>query len=83
MVSRPVSLFISLCNIVLKSKSIRLWKYRIFLRILLQKFTRAVNEAFIRLYDDGLIYRSKRLVNWSCALKSTISDIEVPDNHLI
>jgi len=39
--------------------------------------TRAVNEAFIRLYNQGLIYRSSRLVNWSCALQSTISDIEV------
>lgn len=26
--------------------------------------TKAVNEAFVRLYDQGLIYRSKRLVNW-------------------
>lgn len=38
---------------------------------------RAVNEAFIRLFESGTIYRSKRLVNWSCALQSTISDIEV------
>ncbi|KAL3315679.1 hypothetical protein Ciccas_005688 [Cichlidogyrus casuarinus] len=39
--------------------------------------TRAVIEAFVQLYDRGLIYRSVRLVNWSCALKSAISDIEV------
>lgn len=39
--------------------------------------TSAVKEAFIRLYDEGLIYRSNNLVNWSCALKSSISDIEV------
>ncbi|XP_050350770.1 valine--tRNA ligase [Nymphalis io] len=38
---------------------------------------RAVNEAFIRLHDAGDIYRANRLVNWSCALKSAISDIEV------
>ncbi|XP_061383734.1 valine--tRNA ligase isoform X2 [Danaus plexippus] len=38
---------------------------------------RAVNEAFIRLHDSGDIYRANRLVNWSCALKSAISDIEV------
>ncbi|KAJ2949327.1 hypothetical protein O0L34_g6280 [Tuta absoluta] len=38
---------------------------------------RAVNEAFIRLHTDGDIYRANRLVNWSCALKSAISDIEV------
>lgn len=38
---------------------------------------KAVNEAFIRLHDAGDIYRANRLVNWSCALKSAISDIEV------
>lgn len=39
--------------------------------------TVAVKEAFIRLFDEGLIYRSNNLVNWSCTLKSSISDIEV------
>ncbi|CAG4982778.1 unnamed protein product [Colias eurytheme] len=38
---------------------------------------RAVKEAFIRLHDSGDIYRANRLVNWSCSLKSAISDIEV------
>ena len=38
---------------------------------------KAVLEAFIRMHEKGLIYRSKRLVNWSCALNSAISDIEV------
>ena len=33
----------------------------------------------MRLHDDGTIYRSNRLVNWSCTLKSAISDIEVND----
>lgn len=33
--------------------------------------------AFVRLCDSGLIYRSDGLVNWSCALESAISDIEV------
>ncbi|XP_075162378.1 valyl-tRNA synthetase, mitochondrial [Haematobia irritans] len=37
----------------------------------------AVNEAFIRLFDEGLIQRKESLVNWSCALQSAISDIEV------
>jgi len=37
----------------------------------------AVEEAFIRLHEKKLIYRSTRLVHWSCALKSAISDIEV------
>ncbi|CAG4959183.1 unnamed protein product [Parnassius apollo] len=43
---------------------------------------RAVNEAFIRLHDAGDIYRANRLVNWSCALKSAISDIEVDKMEL-
>ncbi|KAK2580346.1 hypothetical protein KPH14_001243 [Odynerus spinipes] len=41
------------------------------------KLCHAVTEAFIRLHDEGIIYRSNRLVNWSCSLKSAISDIEV------
>eukprot|EP00096_Caligus_rogercresseyi_P012501 TRINITY_DN5251_c0_g1_i1.p1 TRINITY_DN5251_c0_g1~~TRINITY_DN5251_c0_g1_i1.p1 ORF type:complete len:1155 (+),score=367.54 TRINITY_DN5251_c0_g1_i1:65-3466(+) len=41
------------------------------------KMSLAVTEAFIRLHDEGVIYRSNRLVNWSCALKSAISDVEV------
>nr|XP_033334868.1 valine--tRNA ligase isoform X1 [Megalopta genalis] len=41
------------------------------------KLCNAVTEAFIRLHDEGVIYRSNRLVNWSCTLKSAISDIEV------
>ena len=36
-----------------------------------------VREAFVKLYQDGLIYRGKRLVNWDPQLKSVISDIEV------
>lgn len=41
------------------------------------KLCRAVTEAFVRLHEEGDIYRSNRLVNWSCSLKSAISDIEV------
>lgn len=37
----------------------------------------AVNEAFIRLFEKGLIYRDVSLINWSCALESAISDVEV------
>lgn len=37
----------------------------------------AVTEAFVRLHEAGLLYRSQQLVNWSCALRSAISDIEV------
>lgn len=37
----------------------------------------AVNEAFVRMHDKGLIYRDNRLVNWCCKLKTAVSDIEV------
>lgn len=40
-------------------------------------FYKAVQEVFIRLYDEGLIYRGKRLVNWDPALNTAISDLEV------
>lgn len=40
-------------------------------------FYKAVQEVFIRLYDDELIYRGKRLVNWDCKLHTAISDLEV------
>uniref|UniRef100_A0A671P087 valine--tRNA ligase n=1 Tax=Sinocyclocheilus anshuiensis TaxID=1608454 RepID=A0A671P087_9TELE len=45
-------------------------------------FSSAVTEAFVRLCDSGLIYRSEGLVNWSCALESAISDIEVDSKEL-
>lgn len=47
------------------------------------KLCKAVTEAFVRLHDEGIIYRSNRLVNWSCALKSAISDIEVSTMQMI
>jgi valyl-tRNA synthetase len=37
----------------------------------------AVVETFVRLYQDGLIYRGQRLVNWDPVLKTAISDLEV------
>ncbi|HET6726035.1 MAG TPA: valine--tRNA ligase [Gammaproteobacteria bacterium] len=37
----------------------------------------AVAEVFVRLYDEGLIYRAKRLVNWDPVLKTALSDLEV------
>ncbi len=37
----------------------------------------AVQEVFIRLYKEGLIYRGKRLVNWDPVLHTAISDLEV------
>jgi valyl-tRNA synthetase len=41
------------------------------------RLSRAVRTIFKRLYDDGLIYRAERLVNWSPLLQTAISDIEV------
>ena len=37
----------------------------------------AVKEAFVKLHEDGLIYRGKRLVNWDSKLHTAISDLEV------
>ncbi len=37
----------------------------------------AVKEVFVRLFDEGLIYRGKRLVNWDPVLHTAISDLEV------
>jgi len=39
--------------------------------------SRAVREAFVRLFDKGLIYRGPRLINWSPGLKTAVSDLEV------
>lgn len=39
--------------------------------------SRAVREAFVRLYDKGLIYRSEYLINWSPGLQTAVSDLEV------
>lgn len=42
-----------------------------------EKRSMAVTEAFVRLYNEGLIYRDLRLVNWDCVLRTAISEIEV------
>jgi valyl-tRNA synthetase len=39
--------------------------------------SRAVREAFVRLHEEGLIYRDRRLVNWDTKLQTAISDLEV------
>ena len=41
----------------------------------------AVREVFVRLYDEGLIYRGRRLVNWDPELKTAISDLEVENTE--
>ncbi|KAI3378343.1 hypothetical protein SNEBB_009445 [Seison nebaliae] len=43
---------------------------------------RAVNEAFKRLFEKKIIYRANRLVNWSCSLRSAISNIEVEKKEI-
>ena len=42
-----------------------------------EKLSTVVTETFVRLFDDGLIYRGKRLVSWDPTLKSAVSDLEV------
>lgn len=39
--------------------------------------SRAVNETFVRMYNDGLIYRGNRIVNWDPNLETNVSDDEV------
>jgi valyl-tRNA synthetase len=39
--------------------------------------SRAVREAFVRLYEKGLVYRGPRLINWSPGLRTAVSDLEV------
>ena len=50
------------------------------------KLSKVVTETFVQLYEQGLIYRGKRLVNWDPVLKSAVSDLEVSseeeDGHL-
>ena len=42
-----------------------------------EAMSRAVREAFVRLFEKGLIYRGPRLINWSPGLKTAVSDLEV------
>src|ERR1700674_14828 len=41
------------------------------------ELSRAVAEVFVRLYQEGLIYRGKRLVNWDTVYNAALSDLEV------
>jgi valyl-tRNA synthetase len=43
--------------------------------------SRAVTEVFVRLHDEGLIYRGKRLVNWDPVLLTALSDLEVQNEE--
>ncbi len=42
---------------------------------------RAVTEAFVRLYEDGLIYRDTRLINWCVDCRTVLSDLEVENEE--
>ena len=42
-----------------------------------EKLSTVVTETFVRLFDEGLIYRGQRLVSWDPQLKSAVSDLEV------
>ena len=42
-----------------------------------EKLSKVVVETFVRLYEEGLIYRGKRLVSWDPVLQSAVSDLEV------
>jgi len=41
------------------------------------ELSRAVRESFVRMFNDGLVYRGARLVNWDCVLQTAISDDEI------
>jgi len=45
------------------------------------KLSKTVTETFVRLYEQGLIYRGKRLVNWDPVLQSAVSDLEVENEE--
>lgn len=44
--------------------------------------SRAVTEAFVRLFDQGIIYRANRIVNWSSYLTTSLSNLEVDQKEL-
>jgi valyl-tRNA synthetase len=51
------------------------WKHEYF--TMDDKLSGVVTSTFVQLYEQGLIYRGKRLVNWDPVLKSAVSDLEV------
>jgi valyl-tRNA synthetase len=60
------------------------WKHEYF--TMDENLSRVVTETFVRLYEEGLIYRGQRMVSWDPVLKSAVSDLEVEseeeDGHL-
>jgi valyl-tRNA synthetase len=51
------------------------WKHEYF--TMDEGLSKTVTETFVRLFDEGLIYRGRRLVHWDPILKSAVSDLEV------
>lgn len=51
------------------------WKHEYF--TMDPNLSAVVTETFVKLYEEGLIYRGKRLVNWDPVLRSAVSDLEV------
>jgi len=51
------------------------WKHERF--TMDEGLSRAVREAFVRLWEDGLLYRAERLINWCPRCKTALADIEV------
>jgi valyl-tRNA synthetase len=47
------------------------------------RMSRAVTEVFVRWYEEGLIYRGKRLVNWDPVLGTAVSDLEVENEETV
>ena len=43
--------------------------------------SKSVTEMFVRLFDEGLVYRGKRLVNWDPVLQTAVSDLEVESHE--
>jgi len=55
------------------------WKYEYF--TMDERLSAVVTDTFVSLYDEGLIYRAKRLVNWDPVLLSAVSDLEVENDE--
>ena len=56
------------------------WKREAF--TLDPKLSTAVTEAFVRLHEEGIIYRASRLINWSVKLNTAISNLEVENKDV-
>ena len=55
------------------------WKYEYF--TMDSRLSEVVTDTFVQLYEEGLIYKGKRLVNWDPVLLSAVSDLEVENEE--